>query len=64
MLFGKQGVDYWLDSIVNQSFEDLVRNTEQRDGTVALGSSTDFEGLGITTTSALLQTFGILSWRK
>ena len=30
----------------------------------ALWSSTSFEGLGIATTSAFLQTFGILSWRK
>ena len=63
----KQGVDYWFDTIVDQSFEDLVRDAEQRDGTVALWvlyKSTSFKGLGITTTNALLQTFGILSWRK
>ena len=29
-----------------------------------LGSSTGFLGLGIATTSALLQTFGILRWRR
>ena len=60
----KQGVNYWFDTIVNQLFEDLVRGTEQRDGTVALGSSTGYESLGITITSALLQTFEILSWCK
>ena len=32
----EQGVDYWLDAIVDQSFEDHVRDAEQRDGTVAL----------------------------
>ena len=32
----KQEVDYWFDTIVDQSFKDLVRNVEQRDGTVAL----------------------------
>ena len=31
----KQGVDYWFDTIVDQSFENLVRDAEQRDGTVA-----------------------------
>ena len=31
----KQGVDYWFDAIVDQSFEDLVRDTEQRNRTVA-----------------------------
>ena len=60
----EQGVDYWFNTIVDQSLEDLVRDAEQRDGTVALGSSTGFEGFGIATTSALLQTFEILSWRK
>ena len=28
----KQRVDYWFDTIVDQSFEDLVRDAEQRDG--------------------------------
>ena len=32
----KRKVDYWFDTIVDQSFEDLVRDAEQRDGTVAL----------------------------
>ena len=27
----KLGVDYWFDTIVDQSFEDLVSDTEQRD---------------------------------
>ena len=41
----EEGVDYWFDAIVDQSFEDLVGDAEQRDGTVALcGSSTGFEG--------------------
>ena len=33
-------------------------------GRYLCGSSTGFDGLGIATTSALLQTFEILSWRK
>ena len=36
MFLWKQGVGYWIETIVDQSFEDLVRDTEQRDGTVAL----------------------------
>ena len=36
LFFWKQGVDYWFDTIVDQSFEDLVRDAEQRDWTVAL----------------------------
>ena len=32
----KQGIYDWFDAIVDQSFEDLVRDAEQRDGTVAL----------------------------
>ena len=32
----EQGVDYWFNTIVDQSFKDHVRNAEQRDGTVAL----------------------------
>ena len=52
----KQGIDYWFDTIVDQSFENLVRDAEQRDGAVALWSSTGFKGLGIATTSALFQT--------
>ena len=33
-------------------------------GRQLFGSSTGFFGFGIATTSALLQTLGILSWRK
>ena len=33
-------------------------------GRYLCGSFTGFEGLSIATTSALLQTFGILSWGK
>ena len=32
----KQRVDYWFDTIVNQSFEDLVRDAEQGDVAVAM----------------------------
>ena len=32
----EQEIDYWFDAIVDQSFEDLVGDAEQRDGMVAL----------------------------
>ena len=32
----EQGIDYRFDAIVDQSFEDLEGDAEQRDGTVAL----------------------------
>ena len=60
----EQGVDNRLNTSVDQSFEDLVGDTEQGDGAVALGSPTGLFGFGIATTSALLQTLEILSWRK
>ena len=62
LLLWEQGVDYWFDPIVDKSFKDLIGDAEQRDGTVALWVPTAFESLGIATTSAHLQTFGILSW--
>ena len=64
LLAWEQGVDNRFNTSVDQSFEDLVGDTEQGDGTIALGSSTGLFGFGIATTSALLQTLGILSWRK
>ena len=60
-LWGKQEVDYWFDAIVDQSFEDFIRDAKQRNGTVTLWVLSGFEGLGIATTNALLQTFEILS---
>ena len=41
----KQGVGYWFDTTVDQSFEDLVRDGDQRDGTVALWVIDGFFGL-------------------
>ena len=32
----EQGIHYWFDTIVDQSFEDLVSDAKQKDGTVAL----------------------------
>ena len=61
LFLSEQGVDYWLDATVDQSFKDLVRVAEQRDGTVVLWVLYRFQSLGIATTSALFQTFGILS---
>ena len=47
-----------------KSLEDLVRSTEQRDRTI-VGSSTGFEGFGISTTSAFSSTSGFRDrWRK
>ena len=53
-----------LNSSVYEPLEDLVGDTKQGDRTIAFGFSTGFLGLGIATTSALLQTFGILRWRR
>ena len=64
LLAWEQGVDNRFNTSVDQSFEDLVRDTEQEDGSILFGSSTGLFGFGIATTSALLQTLGILSWRK
>ena len=36
LLLWEKGVDHWSDAIVDQSFKGLVRDAEQRDGTVAL----------------------------
>ena len=47
---------------VDKSLENLVRNTEQGDRTIAPWSSTGFEGFGTAATSALLQILGILRW--
>ena len=41
----KQGVDYWINTIVDQSFEDLVKDAEQGDDTVALWVLYRFLGL-------------------
>ena len=40
----KQEVDYWFNTIAVQKFEDLLRDTEQRDGTVALWLLYRFRG--------------------
>ena len=50
--------------IIDESFEDLVKTQSREMGRELCWSSTGFEGLRIATTSALLQTFEILSWRK
>ena len=49
---------------VDKPFEDFVGHTEQRYRSITLWVPTDFVGLGIATTSALLQILGILSRRK
>ena len=36
LFFWEQGVDYWFKATADQSFEDLVRDAEQRVETVAL----------------------------
>ena len=42
----KHKVDYWFETIADQSFEDLIREAEQRDGTVAPWFLYRFLGLG------------------
>ena len=64
LLAWEQGVDNRFNMSIDQSFEDLVGDTEQGDGTVALWVPYRFVWFWIATTSALLQTLGIFSWRK
>ena len=49
---------------VHESLEDRERDTQQRYGTMDLWFPNGFSGLGIATISAVLQIFGIFSWRK
>jgi len=58
----EQWVDDCFDTSVDASLEVFKGDTQQRYRTIALWVPNGFSGLGIATTSALLQTFGILSW--
>jgi len=51
------------DTIVDESLEDFKGDTQQRYRTVALWVPQWILWLRVATTSALLQIFGILSWR-
>jgi len=51
----------WLDTSVDECLEDFKGQAQHRYGKIA-GYLSGFFGLGIATTSALLQIFGILSW--
>ena len=65
LLAWEQGVDNRLNTSVDQSFEDLVGgHRARRWDDSSLGPLQVLFGFGIATTSALLQTLGILSWRK
>ena len=59
----QQCVGDCFDTNVDESLEDFKGDTQQRYRTIALWVPNGFFGLGIATTSALLQIFGILSWR-
>jgi len=59
----EQWVDDWFDTSVDESLEFFKGNTQQRYGMLALWIPSGFSGLGTATTCALLQIFGILSWR-
>ena len=60
----KQVVDYWFDTLVDQSLENVVRDAEPRDGTVALWVLHRFCGLRDSDYQRSSQTFGILSRHK
>jgi len=59
----EQWVYDWVDTSIDESLEDFKGDTQQRSGTVTLLVPNGFSGLGIATTSALLQIFEILRWR-
>jgi len=63
LLLWEQWVDDCFNTSVDESLEDFEGDTQQRYSTIALWVPTGFSGLGIATTSTLLQIFGILSWR-
>jgi len=55
--------DQWVDMYLD-SFLKILKGTHRTDmGRLLFGSPNGFPGLGITTINALLQIFGILSWR-
>jgi len=60
LLLWDQWVDDCFDTSLDQSLEDFEGDTQLRLRTIALWVP---QMLGIATTSALLQIFGILSWR-
>jgi len=60
----EQWVDDWFDTSVDESLKDLEGEAQRRYRAIALWSPNGFSGLGIAATSALLQIFGILNWRK
>jgi len=59
----EQWVDDCFDTSVDKSLENFKGDTQQRYRTIALWAPSGFSGLGVATTSALLQIFGILSCR-
>jgi len=63
MIYFNQWVGDCLDTSVDESLEDFKGDTQQRYMTIALRVPQWLLWLKIATTSALLQIFGILSWR-
>jgi len=63
LLLWEQWVDDWFNTSVDESLEEFKGDTQQGYRTIALWVPNGFSGLGIATTSALLQIFRILSWR-
>ena len=63
LLLWEQWLDDCFDTSVDECLQDFKGDTQQRYRTIVLWVPNGFSGLGIATTSALLQIFGILSWR-
>ena len=63
LLLWVQWVGDCFDTSVDESLEDFKGETQQRYRAIALRVPNGFSGLEIATASALLQIFGILSWR-
>jgi len=63
LLLWDQRVDDWFDTSIDESLEDLGGDTQKRYRAIAYWAPNNFFGLPIATIGALLQIFGILSWR-
>ena len=59
----EQWVHDWVDTSVEEYLEDFIGGTQHEFGTITFASLDGFSGIGIATISALVQIFGMLSWR-